>query len=373
MQWQRRWHVSVIVPLGLVLLIANTGLLSFLNKEDPFVTYSRRLRSASEQVRDAHLYALAAMEGLKFEELYAAVMAAKDAAASSSEESRARISEAEGRLNEKEAKPRIHTFWEPLDNTGMTTESNEAMLRLWEAAWQAAGWEPVVLTMEDAMQHPDFENINRTLSTDMPFGGYDLICFLRYLAMSMASGGWMSDYDVFPLNPLEKGGSAAQLPNGGTFTLYEKQLVGPGAVPSLASGRQTEWDRIAHLIYENALEHREADFWSDFYAFIDIDKNKDGLYKIEDGVLQGRRALTGRVWQQSDCGITEEKIAVHFAHDAIIRGQTRTDEVMSDRPRIAQSWLEMWATKCDIVPFVDAPMEISVFAHLTSKNAFQTS
>eukprot|EP00957_Ditylum_brightwellii_P079534 6047506-Ditylum_brightwellii.AAC.1 len=66
--WQRRWHVSVIVPLGLVLLIANTGLLSFLNKEDPFVTYSRRLRSASEQVRDSHLYALAAMEGLKFEE-----------------------------------------------------------------------------------------------------------------------------------------------------------------------------------------------------------------------------------------------------------------------------------------------------------------
>lgn len=163
------------------------------------------------------------------------------------------------------------------------------------------------------------------------------------------------------------------MPNGGTFTLYEKQLVGPGAVPSLASGRQTEWDRIAHLIYENALEHREADFWSDFYAFIDIDKNKDGLYKIEDGVLQGRRALTGRVWQQSDCGITEEKIAVHFAHDAIIRGQTRTDEVMSDRPRIAQSWLEMWATKCEIVPFVDAPMEISVFAHLTSQNAFQTS
>eukprot|EP00565_Helicotheca_tamesis_P006580 CAMPEP_0185736310 /NCGR_PEP_ID=MMETSP1171-20130828/27498_1 /TAXON_ID=374046 /ORGANISM="Helicotheca tamensis, Strain CCMP826" /LENGTH=339 /DNA_ID=CAMNT_0028406871 /DNA_START=120 /DNA_END=1136 /DNA_ORIENTATION=+ len=304
---------------------------------------TRSLRSAAEQVRDAHLYALAALEGLKFEELNEAVLMAKDEAAASSEESRQRISEAESRLVDEHQLPRMHTFWEPLEkNGGMTAESNEAMLNLWRAAWKAAGWEPVVLTMKDAMNHPDFENFNHTLSTDMPFGGYDVVCFLRYLAMAQAGGGWMADYDVFPLNPLEKGGSMAHLPNNGKFTLYEKQLVGPGAVPSLVSGRQTEWERVAHLLYESALEHREADHWSDFFAFIEIDDTRHGQYIIEDAVLQGRRALTGRLWKEEDCTVTQGKIAVHFAHDAIIRGNTRDDEVIADRPRIAQSWLELW-------------------------------
>ena len=52
--------------------------------------------------------------------------------------------------------------------------------------------------------------------------------------MASVGGGWMSDYDLIPL-----GLKSSELPNDGKYTVHEY------AVPSLVSGSQKEWERIA--------------------------------------------------------------------------------------------------------------------------------
>jgi len=71
----------------------------------------------------------------------------------------------------------------------------------WVSHWKSKGWEPVVLTIEDAKKHPYFaeyyQQIKKVKTTN-PFE-YEMACFLRHLAMSVVGGGLMTDTDVFSL------------------------------------------------------------------------------------------------------------------------------------------------------------------------------
>lgn len=82
----------------------------------------------------------------------------------------------------------------------------------------------IVLTIEDAERHAEYAMLRARIEK-LPLGGnreYDLACYLRWLAMAAAGGGWMSDYDAAPL----RFSPPPELPNGGAFTGYE------GHVPS---------------------------------------------------------------------------------------------------------------------------------------------
>jgi hypothetical protein len=72
----------------------------------------------------------------------------------------------------------------------------------------------------------------------LPFNKVDKICFYRYLAMGMVGGGWMSDFDTFPLNAAKWDGTGNPmlLPNSGSLTIHEK--TESGGVPSLVSGKR---------------------------------------------------------------------------------------------------------------------------------------
>merc|ERR1712157_37359 len=99
----------------------------------------------------------------------------------------------------------------------------------WKKAWFNAGWEPVILGLDDAKNHPYFKKFEKAFdNAQYPIPMYDRMCFYRWLAMSENGGGWMSDYDTMPLNtnPSE----SLILPNGGQFTSFQKH------VPALVVG-----------------------------------------------------------------------------------------------------------------------------------------
>lgn len=74
------------------------------------------------------------------------------------------------------------------------------LLDLWKSSWEKAGWDPIVLDRSHAEQHPNYseyiEKYKALPSINPP--GYELACYLRWLAMAVVGGGWMSDSDVIP-------------------------------------------------------------------------------------------------------------------------------------------------------------------------------
>jgi hypothetical protein len=100
-----------------------------------------------------------------------------------------------------ETRPVIHTYYDPVPE--IDGEDAQKLISLWREEWEKAGYKTVVLGREDAMAHPKSEKLIEQFKK-MPSinpAGYDLACYLRWLAMSQI-GGWLSDYDVMPLRAL---------------------------------------------------------------------------------------------------------------------------------------------------------------------------
>uniref|UniRef100_A0A7S4QUY7 Alpha 1,4-glycosyltransferase domain-containing protein n=1 Tax=Ditylum brightwellii TaxID=49249 RepID=A0A7S4QUY7_9STRA len=264
----------------------------------------------------------------------------------------------------KNGKPIMHTFFSRIDpevttkNTGMSDEADAMMLATWKQAWEDAGWETKVLTIEDAMEHSNFHYFNTTLREfkyGKKFREYDVLCFFRWLALAMSGGGWSCDYDVFPLNPIV--GGAETLPNDGMFTAYE--TIPRAAVPSFVSGTKEEYNRMSHLLVSNAAVHQgKEEFWTDFFSLIDVHVIDPDSYYIEDAVVPGQVVLTGKRYSQEDCDrITSGKMGAHFSHSAIFNGVTEEGETMEDRPKIALRFLKMWKEQCtNDMPFTPAAL-----------------
>ena len=100
-------------------------------------------------------------------------------------------------------RPIMSTFFTPVEGgcCGMSEQGHLNLVKAWEEAWQSWGWDTRVLTEEDARRHPRFEEMERKLSSS-DVNEYNHRCFWRWLAMANDDdpmGGWMSDYDAFPL------------------------------------------------------------------------------------------------------------------------------------------------------------------------------
>lgn len=75
-------------------------------------------------------------------------------------------------------KPVMHTFYHEFNGaegsgTGMTSETDQVLLKIWKGEWATAGWIPRVLTLEDARQHPHFRTLD-TMLDGLPFKMYDV-------------------------------------------------------------------------------------------------------------------------------------------------------------------------------------------------------
>lgn len=115
----------------------------------------------------------------------------------------------------------------------------ESLLPLWSESWRKNGWEPVVLNRSHAEQHPnyiEFLEKYKSLPT-VNASGYELACYLRWLALAVVGGGWMSDSDVMcygfkPQAPPEK------------MTIYSR---GNGICPCLVSGSSEQYTHAAKV------------------------------------------------------------------------------------------------------------------------------
>ena len=136
--------------------------------------------------------------------------------------------------------PVMHTFFEPVPGgcCSVSEEGHLNLLQTWEEAWQSKGWETRILNMDDVKEHKDFEKLKGVLDS-LGVDEYNQRCFFRWLAMA-ESGGWMSDYDTFPMDFDAQIG--ARIGKYGVFTSFDSHI------PSLISASKYEWDRVLQLI-----------------------------------------------------------------------------------------------------------------------------
>jgi len=170
---------------------------------------------------------------------------------------------------EENVRPIMHTFFHKVKR--MTTE--DETLKVWREEWGNAGFETVVLTLDDAKKHPDFEEIEKLMKPLFGSEGYNALCFYRWMAMAVVGGGWMSDHDTLPLNfPIDEG---LHLPNAGNFTSFQTY------VPSLMSGTEEEWNRVFKLLIDaipriNDGPDAKNKRPSDMHAFEVLHREKNG-------------------------------------------------------------------------------------------------
>lgn len=263
-------------------------------------------------------------------------------------------------------RPVMFTFYEPipdeLRNTGMDDQSDRMLLQAWEKHWQAAGWQTKILNLSHAKLHPRFEEYERRLQ-DVPLNGmdgkgrnvqYNQYCYYRWLAMASVGGGFMSDYDNFPLqfgSGVANQPQRLQLPNQGRFTVYSVASGSEGAgIPCLMSGSDGEWMRLAFAILRSGEAHaRDEKHWTDMFALMDL-RYEQGLYIAQNEVLDGRSALFGRDWQESDCHLSQGKRAIHFSHDSVKHSDMSHLVGLAgnaqDRVLVMEAWMRRWKQVC---------------------------
>ncbi|GFH61567.1 hypothetical protein CTEN210_18043 [Chaetoceros tenuissimus] len=234
------------------------------------------------------------------------------------------------RFEIKPSRPISYTFFSPLHKE----DQHDDMIDVWKKEWEMAGFEPRILTIEDAMKNPYFdtmkEEVEKVFSADI----YNAYCLYRYLAIANV-GGIMSDYDTMPLYLSTE--EANTLVNDGKFTSYERH------VPSLISASKEEWQRVAQLLTEQI---SKSDSWlkSDMLLLREVGRDPSNDVNLDSG-----RSILGRVSyikgekQNVDCNAVHHKRAIHISHASVDWLQKRADEFGIDpnlpRTKVAETYM----------------------------------
>lgn len=142
---------------------------------------------------------------------------------------------------------KIYTYYEDIK-----FKQQEKMLELWETSWKNAGFEPKILSKEDAkkssfyeefiekMKEIHFKVINKQISD------YGLSCYVRWLAYSTQPNEYfyVSDYDCL------NNGLKPEI-NTDKFHLMDD------ACPCFASGKPDQFENLCHLFVDISLERIE--------------------------------------------------------------------------------------------------------------------
>lgn len=90
----------------------------------------------------------------------------------------------------------VYTYFEPIRQIEHANENRLATL--WRRSWARSGFIPMILNSQHAESHPRYAEyrslVEKFPTTNAP--GYDLACWLRWLALDVVGGGLMTDHDV---------------------------------------------------------------------------------------------------------------------------------------------------------------------------------
>eukprot|EP00546_Thalassionema_frauenfeldii_P016296 CAMPEP_0178895464 /NCGR_PEP_ID=MMETSP0786-20121207/603_1 /TAXON_ID=186022 /ORGANISM="Thalassionema frauenfeldii, Strain CCMP 1798" /LENGTH=326 /DNA_ID=CAMNT_0020565701 /DNA_START=45 /DNA_END=1026 /DNA_ORIENTATION=+ len=260
----------------------------------------------------------------------------------------------------EQSRPKMHTYFDPA-MTDMTDEANMELLEYWKKAWYDAGWEPVDgLEESHARALPEFDALMDLILDPETIGTYNMACYKRWIAMA-AVGGFMADYDTFPLNHFLRHGR--ELPFAGQLlTIWDRH------VPCLVSGNESEYFRMAKkiglsmqkhahkqkYINENgpAESYQKQVKWSDMKALIELYERSSDMYIQRTEVMDGVRALRNENWSKEDCNDSRGKRAVHFSHLSVTVGK-QAYRGSIHRATIARQFLNRFHEICDYTPVAD--------------------
>jgi len=203
----------------------------------------------------------------------------------------------------------MHTFFEIIEGwTKSTKEESLKQLKQWELKWQSIGWKTRILSSKN-INHEKFKI--HDLMKNIPLGDnseYDYYCYLRYFAMASVGGGWMSDFDLIPLNLRPQ-----EIPNAGNFTVYQRH------VPSLVSGSQKEWERIGYEITNlGKSKAGKTKLFSDMMALQGLTKEK----YVHSSKIIGLDKANGSILFRDDyseefCEKLMKNYGAHISHSAM--------------------------------------------------------
>lgn len=262
-------------------------------------------------------------------------------------EERRRLSEVSARQ-----RPPIYTFYSPLvrametPREQRTRKADQQLLEAWQAAWYDAGWDPKIISLKEAKQHPAYDPYLAQLQNIKLLGSggrneeYNEYCFLRFLAMAFVGGGTMADYDLFPI---KKATSSPSIPMPDRFTVYQETLNKAGPVPALCSGTATEWERIAQAILEISQQPTQTG-WSDMTALMRLYKTQPDSILLLDQVLGSNELEQAPGAAHERCRMASHKNAwgVHFSHYDVLQSGHKVFE----RPQMANDFVENWKRVC---------------------------
>lgn len=217
-------------------------------------------------------------------------------------------------ITNKQHRPIMHTFFEPVEGgcCGMSEEGHDRLLQGWKRAWEERGWETRILTQKDAEQHIHFNVLTERL-TELGISVYNQRCYWRWLAMSVVGGGWMTDYDTFPITLDGESALDIERDLGGGFKSYAM------AVPCLIHASQTEWERIYQLMFTLMPRNRGGPRISDMLSLRDVASTfgTDSM-TVWDNQL-AKHAFTKDTGSNNgqlimDCETLQQGKAIHLSH-----------------------------------------------------------
>jgi hypothetical protein len=221
----------------------------------------------------------------------------------------------EQRLADGGLRPIMHTYFEriPAEQrfTSMSDESDDELLEFWKSSWLAAGWEPVILGLDDVKRHPRYDQYERDLNS-LRLDNFAKITFRRYLAMA-TTGGWMCDYDAFPLRDFRSQGLAT-LPDEGKFALYN--IVSA----TLAVANAENWEATLRALLDDAKQHvnknqSQLNHWTDTLGMHSLRRNSTVHIKSHRLVMPANLLLVPRPWPSDFCSkrqLRKPFLVVHF-------------------------------------------------------------
>jgi len=221
---------------------------------------------------------------------------------------------------------RMYTY---CNTSGLPSHEN-MMIKQWTSFWEKEGWDPIILTIDEAKNHKDYSKYESLLN-NLKFSSNQQQGYYRYLAMASTPGAeWFAEIHTLPLRPLlSESGENPGLPNGGRFTVYDRQF------PSLMSGSQEEWNSISQKLLK---EPKATDLEALRHLF-SIDSN---AFASEQSVMHEKYVIGEEQFDNDICVNTQDKRAFRLPANEF----QGTGLSIHEWTKISESFMKVWNGKC---------------------------